>query len=143
MLKQLENELQYRQVPRAVALLAEVQAAMYGGAPDAFAAFPGPVTTEPLFPPDPQTGQPTTTSVIPTREPPPNVLPRPATVLAASPKPPSPLTAVVSVDDAYRLLKATPTSTWESIEQTRRQMVQQAHPSRVASLSQEKPPWRV
>jgi len=42
------------------------------------------------------------------------------------------------VDDAYRLLKATPTSTWESIEQTRRQMVQQAHPSRVASLSPKK-----
>ena len=31
-LKQLEHELQYRQVPRAVALLAEVQAAMNGGA---------------------------------------------------------------------------------------------------------------
>ena len=33
LLKQLEHELQYRQVPRATALLAEVQTAMYGGAP--------------------------------------------------------------------------------------------------------------
>lgn len=33
LLKQLEHELQYRQVPRATVLLAEVQAAMYGGAP--------------------------------------------------------------------------------------------------------------
>jgi len=48
-LKQLENELQYRQVPRAVALLAEVQAAMYGGAPDAFAAFPGPLQRNRFF----------------------------------------------------------------------------------------------
>ena len=42
------------------------------------------------------------------------------------------------VEDAYKLLKATAGSTWESIEQTRRQLVQQAHPSRVKSLSPER-----
>ena len=38
--KQLENELQYRQVPRAVVLLADVQAAIYGGT----SALPQPPT---------------------------------------------------------------------------------------------------
>ena len=49
-LKQLENELQYRQVPRAIALLAEVQAAMYGGthaAPQA-TNVPSPPAAQPL-----------------------------------------------------------------------------------------------
>ena len=47
-LKQLEHELQYRQVPRAIALLAEVQAAMYGGAPASPpATSPTPARTPP------------------------------------------------------------------------------------------------
>jgi hypothetical protein len=40
-LKQLEHELKYRQVPRAVALLAEVLAAIHG-APRATPAVPAP-----------------------------------------------------------------------------------------------------
>ena len=51
-LKQLENELQYRQVPRAVALLAEVQAAMYGGTPAAPQVATGPAPS-PARPPAP------------------------------------------------------------------------------------------
>ena len=39
------------------------------------------------------------------------------------------------VDEAYKMLKATPASTWDSIEQIRRLLIQQSHPSRVASLS--------
>ena len=42
------------------------------------------------------------------------------------------------VDDAYKLLKATPSSTWESIEQTRRELVQQASPARVSAMNAEK-----
>jgi len=42
------------------------------------------------------------------------------------------------VEDAYKLLKATAGSTWESIEQTRRQMVQQSHPARLKSMSPER-----
>ena len=56
-LKLLEHELQYRQVPRAIALLAEVQGAMYGGAvapqvptappPPARAPAPAPASQQP------------------------------------------------------------------------------------------------
>jgi DnaJ-domain-containing protein 1 len=43
----------------------------------------------------------------------------------------------MSVEDAYKMLKATAGSTWESIEQTRRQLVQQSHPVRLKSMSAE------
>jgi len=42
------------------------------------------------------------------------------------------------LDDAYKVLKATPGATWESIEQTRSTLVLQSHPSRWKSLSTEK-----
>lgn len=42
------------------------------------------------------------------------------------------------VEDAYKLLKATAGSTWESIEQTRRQLVQQSHPARLKSMNPER-----
>jgi hypothetical protein len=42
------------------------------------------------------------------------------------------------LEDAYKALRATPGATWESIEQTRRALVQQSHPSRWASLNAEK-----
>jgi DnaJ-domain-containing protein 1 len=45
---------------------------------------------------------------------------------------------VMGVDEAYKALKATPGSAWESIEQTRRQLVQQAHPDCLASMGAEK-----
>lgn len=137
-LKQLEHELQYRQVPRAVALLAEVQAAMYGAAPVA----PAPAPAMPVPAPAPQqTGlweRPTA----------------PATGLAASPiaatRPAEPIKAptppavpktpepAMPVEDAHKLLKATAGSMWESIEQTCRQMVQQSHPARLKSMSPER-----
>jgi len=96
-LKQLKHELQYRQVPRAVALLADVQTAMKG----ATSAKPGPIDTD-------------------TR--------KTHTEAALS----------ITVEDAYKLLKATSGSAWESIEQTRRQMVQQSHPARLKSMSLER-----
>ena len=36
---------------------------------------------------------------------------------------------VISLSDAYKTLKATPGSSWESIELTRRQLVQRASPA--------------
>ena len=45
----------------------------------------------------------------------------------------------ISVDDAYKLLNVMPGSTWESIEQTRRSLVMQSHPSSVAALSADQP----
>lgn len=44
----------------------------------------------------------------------------------------------MSLEDAHKFLKATPGATWESIEQTRRTLVQQSHPSRWKTLSTEK-----
>ena len=96
-LKQLEHELQYRQVPRAVALLAKVQAAVFR----ARSAKPEPV--------DP-------------------------TVRKTEREPAPP----ISVEDAYKLLKVTRGSAWESIEQCRREIVNHSHPARLKSMSPER-----
>jgi hypothetical protein len=146
-LKQLENELQYRQVPRAVVLLADVQAAMYGGTP----AVPQPPTAS--APPPARVLAPAAVPQQPglweRPAAPPVTAPRPVapvgTVTSAA-KPPEPPPATrpasptpdMALDDAYKVLKATPGATWESIEQTRRTLVQQSHPSRWKTLSAEK-----
>ena len=138
-LKQLENELQYRQVPRAVALLAEVQAAMYGvSLAEPPVAAPSPSATKQMIPPV----KPPEPAIEPfdllPAPPPIMAQPRPPSVASESRKPPRPPSLAIPVDDAYKVLKATPASPWESIEQTRNLLVLQAHPSRVASLSTEK-----
>lgn len=147
-LKQLENELRYRQVPRAVALLAEVQAAMYGGAvapevPTASTPTPTPIrVTEPTFIPQ-QPGLWERPAAPPLLAPPP-VVPVRTVTTAAKPLEPPPAaepaspTPAMPLDDAYKLLKATTGTTWESIEQTRRTLVEQSHPSRWKTLSAEK-----
>ena len=146
-LKQLENELQYRQVPRAVALLAEVQAAMYGGAaaqqvpivpalPPARAPAPAPVSQQPDL-----WGRSTSPAIVavppaaPVRAVTPAIKPPEAPPVAAE-APASP--PHMPLDEAYKVMKATPGATWESIEQTRRTLVQQSHPSRWKKLSAEK-----
>jgi hypothetical protein len=155
-LRQLENELQHRQVPRALALLVKVQAAMAASGdgpreppsraptappppapappkqPDLWGQTPAPVVPPARLPPSPPV------AVGPTLQPPrpaPSVRPADA---PAAPKPAAPTAPTMPLEDAYKLLKATAGSTWESIEQTRRQLVQQAHPSRVESLSPER-----
>lgn len=140
LLKQLENELQYRQVPRAVALLAEVQVAMRGASPP---ARPHP-TPEPSFfrPPAPQQpslwdrpiAPPHAAMSKPTVPPRAATHRRPTDTLAASKAtlPPAPN---MPLEDAYKLLKTTAGSTWESIEETRRRLVQQSHPVRLKSMS--------
>lgn len=141
LLKQLEHELQYRQVPRATVLLAEVQAAMYGGAP-----APSPVavpTHQPGRAPASAPGQPGLW------EQPSLVLPA-ATPVAAQPRSmaptvdpsltrteASPLLAM-SIQDACKVLKTTAGATWESIEQARRLLVKQSHPSQLKPLSDER-----
>lgn len=146
LLKQLENELQYRQVPRAVALLAEVQASMYGGTPAA--------TQVPLVPaphsaprpaPEPVSRQPDLWSrpatlpfvILPTvvRTGAPEVNPQ---ELPPVTKAPPALVPAMPLEDAYKVLNATPGVSWESLEQTRRTLVQQSHPSRGKALSAEK-----
>jgi hypothetical protein len=138
-LKQLEHELQYRQVPRAQALLAEVQAAMSGPAPAASAPSKPPPAPAPM-----QIGlwERPTTQVTGTVSAP-IAAPRPAEpikgpVSSAVTTTTQPAQPLIPIDDAYKLLKATAGSTWESIEQTRRQLVQQSHPVRLKSMSPER-----
>lgn len=139
-LKQLEHELQYRQVPRAVALLAEVQAAMYGLSPDPAAA---PAVKSPAPPPAPQPSlwDAPAPAPGPAAPPPPAVAapvaPRPA-VAAAPARPATPSAPTMPLEDAYKLLKATPGSTWESIEQTRRLLVQASHPEKLRALPEDR-----
>lgn len=132
-LKQLEHELQYRQVPRAVALLAEVQAAMYGGTP----ATP-PVTAPASAPEQPSLWE-RPSPVAPAAT---SVAARPQSIApAVSPpvaRPQSPPLQIMPLEDAYKVLKTTAGATWESIEQTRRRLVQQSHPSLLKPLNDEK-----
>ena len=137
-LKQLEHELQYRQVPRAVALLAEVQAAMYGLSPaPAPAAVAKPPAPSPTPAPQPSLWDSPPPAARPAAPPPPvvaaSVAPRPAAA-AAPARPATPPAPTMPLEDAYKLLKATPSSTWESIEQTRRLLVHASHPEKVRTL---------
>ncbi len=138
-LKQLEVELKHRQVPRAVALLGEVQAAIYTEISPSTPATTSQPTTQPSTPVSNQS------RLFDNFVAPNPVVTKPQVMVhpqAISTKPPSPKqlppTMPIPTDDAYKLLKATPGSTWDSIEQARRLLVQQAHPSRIAVLSAEK-----
>jgi hypothetical protein len=142
-LEQLENELQYRKVPRAVALLAEVQAAMYSGAvspqiptapapPQVRAPAPAQVSQQPDL-----WGRPAAppTVAAPIRAGTSTVTPPEARPVAAK-APASP--PAMPLDDAYKVLTVSPGATWESIEHTRRTLVQQSHPARWKTLTAEK-----
>lgn len=141
LLKQLEQELQHRQVPRAVALLAKVRAAMSGGAtvPQAStvptslpARATGPVSQQPDL-----WGRPAIPPVSPPaagRAAAPAVRPEESLLVAKSPASP----VAMPLEEAYKVLKVTPGAAWDSIEQTRRSLVNQLHPSRWKPLSAEK-----
>ena len=151
-LKQLQHELQFRQVPRAVVLLEKVEKALAGSQVSPAAppfsgsnAAPATVSSPGLVAAVEQADlwgtAPADRAVVAPRvvTPPPVVRPAPAaTVTTPQKAPPSPAVSTLSVDEAHKVLKATPSSTWESIEQTRRQLVQLAHPDHLASLRQEK-----
>lgn len=145
-LKALEEELQHRHMPRAVALLAKVQETLKilkGVKP---ASSPNTASKPTIVPgsgkqdlnlqPDLWCGQST---------PVPQIAPKLAVaqqkVIQPDNRPEPSLEALafsrdrgMSVDEAYKILKATSSSTWEAIEQARRQIVQQAHPERLAAL---------
>lgn len=153
-LQQLENELQYRQVPRALALLEKVQAALAAGTDtsrDSTSQAPANSSLPAAAPPQQpdlwgQASAPAIATVAPApvvAAAPPRVAPRPTSSIKsvdapAAAKPAAPTAPTMPVEDAYKLLKATASSTWESIEQTRRQLVQQAHPSRLNSMCAER-----
>ena len=138
-LKQLEHELQYRQVSRAVALLGEVQAAISGAVPAAPAIAPAPPATAPhqagLWErPAAPTASPFTASETQSR----SAAQYGALKPSATAKAPLPPTPAMPLEDAYKLVRATAGSTWESIEQSRRQLVQQSSPLTTGSMSQDK-----
>lgn len=146
-LKQLEYELQHRKVPKATTLLVEVQAAISGAVP----AGSSPDVLIPSFLSDKSSApniqqpelwdRPALTPVAATAtidSPSPPMLKVGAQLRTVVPSPPSPEEPVMPLGEAYKILKATPSSTWESIEQTRRELVQQSLPSRIASLGAEK-----
>ncbi|RJG05355.1 hypothetical protein D3870_04365 [Noviherbaspirillum cavernae] len=152
-LRALESELKHRNVPRAVTLLDKVQRALRGAKltpkapetnePVAKSAATCPSQQGALWGEESKSARNNvvgTTTAQPAKPPPapvpvePPAKPSASTALASNPQV---VAASLSVDEAYKVLKATPGSTWEAIEQTRRQLVQQAHPERVAGLSTE------
>lgn len=140
-LKQLVHELQHRQVPRSIALLAEVQAAMPGGtrAAPAVAATAQQTVGEPVSAPG-QSSLWERALAAPLAATTPVADLRPMVPVVRPPvvKPQSPPLLAVPIEDACKVLKTTPGATWESIEHTRRQLVQQSHPSLLKHLSDER-----
>lgn len=133
-LKQLVDELQYRQVPRAVALLARVKAEIHGTLPSKPAASsPKPKQPELWELPPSIAPGPVESSPPPPRPEKPAIAP----TLQRAAKPSHPASPVLPLQDAYKLLRATPASTWESIEHIRRQLVQESYPTRLKSLNPE------
>lgn len=109
-LKRLENELQHRQVPRTVALLTEVQAAMYGETSVVGPIVSPPSAAQTATPASKQPGlfeHPSAPSTV-VAQTPVLVRPQPLSVAHVPPKPPAPATMTISIDDAYKLLKVTP-----------------------------------
>ena len=141
-LKQLELELQYRQVPRAIALLADVQAAMYGGTtatpPPPVAALAHQPVRAPASAPEQASLWDRLSPVLLAATP---VAAQPRTMTpAVSPpatRPQSPPLPTMPLEDACKVLKSTAGATWESIEHARRLLVQQSHPSLLKPLSDE------
>lgn len=132
-LEQLEHELQHRQMPRAVALLAEVRAAIDS-------ASRGSTSTKEDAAPQqkglweqsiaPGIAAPTAAPVPVER------VRAPADLIVPMKKKDS--APSISLEDAYKLLQANSGSAWESIEQVRRQLVQQSNPARLKTMSPEK-----
>ena len=130
MLKQLEHELQFRQVPRALALLDQVQIAMPAAGPAS--AIKGTISEK----------QPNLCAQPPEVQPAAPPPPRPSTQRAT----PEPLPAAdvtqrlassMAIDDACKVLKVLPTSSWQDVELARRQLVKLSHPAHIAALSPE------
>lgn len=122
-MKRLESELTHRQVPRAVALLAQVRKALTGkNAPDVAA-------TEPL------PSQPRLFAEVPSDSP--KVLAAPRDNLKQVAAAQAGLPAI-TVEEACKILRVTTNTSWSEIEEARRQLVQEAHPDNLSPLSSEK-----
>lgn len=153
-LKKLEHELQHRQTPRAGSLLAKVKAALHdaasGPAPTQSPAFEPATSSQSKSPQsvllqEPVVADPVTPKVSPTQSSVARGVPIERTGIVVTPPSSSNAPAnlaspapATSVDDAYKILKAMPSSSWESVEQARRHLVQQTHPGYQAGVSEER-----
>jgi len=124
-LRNLEAELEQRQVPRAKNLLASVRTAMKVTDTTVASAALGPAATDRLtaMPTQPELGL-----FKPVRSAPPEIKSSPpnCSTQASQSREEGP---VIPLSEAYRLLKANPSSSWESIELVRQQLVQRASPA--------------
>lgn len=133
-LRNLEAELEHRQVPRARSLLASVRTAMKATDATVPSAALGPPAAADR--PSAMQTQPELGLFNPVRSAPP-VIKSPVPIgskQASQSREEGPL---IPLSEAYRLLKANPGSTWESIELARQQLVQRASPA-VAPTEQQR-----
>lgn len=154
-LRQLENELKYRQVPRAVALLEQVQVAMKRlasevPAPGLQAALPlepeGASALESSPPPQPDHGLPSVrvsaTTAVGARAETQRSAQATATKAEKVLRPPAPgkraPVPAMSVDDACKLLKVSLGASWQEVELSRRKMVLLSHPRHVVGMLPER-----
>lgn len=164
-LRSLQDELKHRQVPRAIALLQKVEKALKSGsvpAADAELEVMSPerarlteilkrhrslaTDKQPALwtendhdaPGGPATSAPT----VPARPAPSTSAPvGPDHVFVSPPGEKSPLkteTPTMRVSEAYQRLQATPSTSWETLEETRQRIVQQSHPENLAKVSEKK-----
>lgn len=140
-LRQLEDELKHRQTPRAVALLDKVRATLRG------AQTPGYVVPQFVRPVQAQLIETEPSPATPAPAVPRPAAQQPAARVAAAPETAenvakarreTELQPVIPLQDAYKLLKVSPASPWEAIEQSRRQLVAASHPARLQSLGAER-----
>lgn len=139
-LKQLEYELQFRQVPRARALLSRVQAERARESRPASVTAPINAPTQgDLLAGNAQSGTPMPTST--------EWKPRVPVVTApdishsspsSSPQKITPSAASISMAEAYKVLGVSPSASWDAVELARRRIVQLAHPQRLASIAADK-----
>lgn len=154
--KRLIGELAYRKVPRATTLLDKAQKilrsveskrkeSVTGALPPRdtrdLAGTPTPTQSGfefevPVFASMELNNRPLkATTVAAALQPVPVVLP---IFLAASASAPEPVAISMSVEQAYRVLKATSASSWDAIEFSRRQVVARAQPDTAATLEPSK-----
>jgi DnaJ-domain-containing protein 1 len=122
-LQALDQELQFRNVPRAKVLLRRVKSALTSGAPQTASAQPD------LFRGQTSTGR--------TASP---VTMRPVGSLTKArgiPAPPTLAIPPMALEEAYKVLHVTADSSWSDVEQSRFKIVQLAHPDVIANLTTE------
>lgn len=132
-LKQLDQELQHRKTQRAVALLADVRKCLSADVRDVSARPVEPAATATPMRQLEFDQQPV---VAPTFLP--ADRPKPIPTRAASVAASTTLVPSIGAEEACRILRVTLGSPWEVIEKSRRDLVQQAYPASLVSMSAER-----